>query len=79
MPKNIAKTSNRASQKRTRQASPSLPYQPWLIEQLKDPAEAAAYLEAVVDDGDQAAIVLALRQVAQAQASQKSRGIPTAL
>ena len=46
---------------------PSLPYEDWLVEQLKVPAEAAAYLEAVLEDGDQAAIMLALRQVAQAQ------------
>jgi probable addiction module antidote protein len=44
-----------------------LPYEGWLIEQLKDPAEAAAYLETVLEDGDQAAIMLALRQVAQSQ------------
>jgi DNA-binding phage protein len=30
----------------------SRPYEAWLIEQLKDPAEAAAYLEAVIEDGD---------------------------
>jgi probable addiction module antidote protein len=48
-------------------AAASLPYEPWLIEQLKQPAEAAAYLEAVIEDGDQAALMLALRQVAQAQ------------
>ena len=53
--------------KRSRAAAPSVPYEPWLIEQLKDPAEAAAYLEAVIEEGDQAALVLALRQVAQAQ------------
>jgi DNA-binding phage protein len=34
-----------------------------LIEQLKKPAEAAAYLEAVIEEGDQAALMLALRQV----------------
>ncbi len=45
----------------------SLPYEPWLIEQLKNPAEAAAYLEAVIEESDQAALMLALRQVAQAQ------------
>lgn len=45
----------------------SLPYEPWLVEQLEDPAEAAAYLEAAIEDGDQAALMLALRQVAQAQ------------
>lgn len=48
-------------------AVPSLRYDDWLIEQLKDPAEAAAYLEAVIEERDQAAIMLALRQVAQAQ------------
>ena len=65
MPKPISKITKRAAQK-TR-AAPSLPYEGWLIEQLRDPAEAAAYLEAVLEDGDQAAIMLALRQVAQAQ------------
>jgi hypothetical protein len=48
-------------------AAPGLPYEPWLIERLKTPAEAAAYLDAVLEEGDQAAIMLALRQVAQAQ------------
>ena len=65
MPKRISKTTKRVSHRR--RAAPSLPYEGWLIEQLKDPAEAAAYLEAVLEDGDQAAIMLALRQVAQAQ------------
>ena len=45
----------------------SLPYEPYLIQRLKDPAEAAAYLEAVFDEGDQGAIMVALRHVAQAQ------------
>lgn len=45
----------------------SLPYEPFLLERLKDPAEAAAYLEAVFDEGDQGAIMVALRHVAQAQ------------
>jgi probable addiction module antidote protein len=44
-----------------------VPYEPLLIEQLKDPAEAAAYLEAVIEDGHQGAIMVALRQIAQAQ------------
>ena len=48
-------------------AGASRPYEPWLIEQFRDPAEAAAYLEAVIEDGDQATLMLALRQVAQAQ------------
>ena len=66
MPKAISRTTKRARQK-GRRAAPSLSYEGWLIEQLKDPAEAAAYLEAVIEEGDQAAIMLALRQVAQAQ------------
>ena len=65
MPKPISKISKRAPRRKS--AAPSLPYEPWLIEQLKAPAEAAAYLEAVLEEGDQAAIMLALRQVARAQ------------
>lgn len=38
----------------------------WLIKRLKRPAEAAAYLNAAIEDGDQAVLMLALRQVAQA-------------
>lgn len=67
MPKTISGTTKRAPRKRSRAASASLPYEPWLIEQLKDPAEAAGYLEAVIEDGDQAALMLALRQIARAQ------------
>lgn len=66
MPKHISKTSKRAPRK-GRSAAPSLPYEPWLIERLKNPLEAAAYLEAVLEGGDQAAIMLALRQIAQAR------------
>ena len=47
--------------------APNLSYEDWLLEQLKDPAEALAYLEAVVQEGDPVAILLALRQVAQAR------------
>jgi len=65
VPKPISRITKRAA--RRSRAAPSLPYEGWLIEQLSDPAEAAAYLEAVLEDGDQAAIMLALRQVAQAQ------------
>ena len=67
MRKGTSKTTRRALRRKSRAAAASLPYEPWLIEQLKDPAEAAAYLEAVIEDGNQAAIMLALRQVAQAQ------------
>ena len=65
--KPIPKITKRAPRKGSRVAAPSLPYEYWLIERLKDPAEAAAYLETIIEEGDQAAIMLALRQVAQAQ------------
>lgn len=67
MPKATSKITKRAPRKGSRAVAPSALYEPWLIEQLKDPAEAAAYLEAVIEEGDQAALMLALRQVAQAQ------------
>ena len=67
MPKNISPTTKRALRKKSRAVAASVPYEPWLIEQLKQPAHAAAYLEAVIEDGDQAALMLALRQIAQAQ------------
>jgi probable addiction module antidote protein len=41
-------------------------HEAWLIEHLKDPAEAALYLEAAIEDGDQGVLMLALRHVAQA-------------
>jgi probable addiction module antidote protein len=65
VPKRTSKTSRPAPRKRA--AAASLPYEPWLIERLRNPAEAAAYLEAILEDGDQAALMLALRQLAQAQ------------
>jgi probable addiction module antidote protein len=42
-------------------------YDDWLIDRLKDPEEAAAYLEAAIEDGDQGVLMLALRHVALAQ------------
>ena len=45
-------------------------YHSYLIESLKDPAEAAAYLDAVLEDGDLEHILLALRNVAEARSSQ---------
>ena len=64
MPKATSRTTKSG---RRKGAAPSVAYEPSLIEQLKDPAEAAAYLEAVLEQGDQAAIMIALRQVAQAR------------
>ena len=41
-------------------------YQQDLIESLKDPCEAAAYLNAAMEEGDRALFLLALRNVAEA-------------
>ena len=43
-------------------------YQGYLLESLKDPEEAAAYIEAVLELDDSAALLLALRQVTPAHA-----------
>lgn len=48
-------------------------YHASLIESLKDPKEAAAYLGAVFEDGDIELISLALKDVAEAQRSADSR------
>jgi len=42
-------------------------YQKDLIESLKDPREAAAYLNAAIEEGDRAVFLLALRNVAEAR------------
>jgi probable addiction module antidote protein len=41
-------------------------YQVSLIERLRDPKEAAAYLDAALEDGDRAVFLLAIRNVIQA-------------
>jgi probable addiction module antidote protein len=43
-----------------------VPYEETLLDSLRDPKEAAAYLDAAIDEGDQPALMLALRQVAMA-------------
>lgn len=63
MPKRAFKTTKTA---RNKAAAPAVAYEPWLVERLKDPAEAAAYVEAAIEEGDQAALMMALRHVAQA-------------
>ncbi|MEM9447873.1 MAG: transcriptional regulator [Cyanobacteria bacterium P01_E01_bin.6] len=42
-------------------------YHSYLIESLKDPAEAAAYLDTVLEDGDLEHILWALKNVAEAR------------
>lgn len=58
MPKRISRT--------TKPVPRSVAYESHLIARLKDPEEAAAYVEAAIEDGDQAGLMLALRHVAQA-------------
>ena len=41
-------------------------YQDYLLESLKDPVEAAAYVEAALELDDPAALLVALRQIAKA-------------
>ena len=41
-------------------------YLDYLVESLKDPVEAAAYIEVVLEMEDPAALLVALRQVASA-------------
>ncbi len=42
------------------------PYQDELLKALEDPAEAAEYLDAALEEGDKETILLALRNVAEA-------------
>ncbi|MGV0028896.1 helix-turn-helix domain-containing transcriptional regulator [Phormidesmis priestleyi] len=44
-------------------------YHSYLIESLKDPQEAAAYLDAVLEDGTSEELSLALKNVAEAQSA----------
>ncbi len=46
---------------------PSRSYHQELIEDLKDPAEASAYLNASLEAGDQSAFLLVLRNVLEAR------------
>jgi len=45
----------------------SIPWKPYLIASLRDPKEAEAYLNAVLDAGDPQLLLLALRDVAEAR------------
>jgi probable addiction module antidote protein len=54
--------------KRERKAPPAaVPHEDWLLEQLQDAELAAEYLNAALAEGDQAAFMLALRDVAKAR------------
>lgn len=45
----------------------SMPYEEELYQWLQEPANAAEYLNAAIEDGDKDVMLLALRQVAQAR------------
>lgn len=54
--------------KHARKAVPAaVPHEDWLLKQLQDSELAAAYLNAALAEGDQAAFMLALRDVAKAR------------
>lgn len=48
-------------------APAAVPQDEWLSEKLRDPELAIAYLNAALEEGDQAAFMLALRNVAKAR------------
>ncbi len=54
------------------------PYHNYLIDSLKDPLEAAAYLDAALEDGDMDYLLLALKNVAEAQQQTPTNGLPLA-
>jgi probable addiction module antidote protein len=53
--------------KRRASAPASVPDRPHLLAWLKDPANAAAYVEAALDEGDASGLLQALRNVAEAR------------
>ena len=57
------------SKGRKRKASvpASVPHRPHLLEWLKDPANAAAYVEAALEEGDEAGLLQALRNVTESR------------
>lgn len=50
-----------------------------LIQDLKDPAEAAAYLEAALEEGDREALLMAMRHVAAAHGGMTAIAAQTGL
>ncbi len=61
MQKHIGKTGNNEAHPR------SLPWAPLQLEFLRDPVEAGAYLNSVIEDGEMEYILIALNKVAKAQ------------
>ena len=50
-----------------RKAAPSVPHKPYLLNWLKDAGNAAAYIDAAIEEGDEAGLKQALRNVAEAR------------
>jgi hypothetical protein len=46
---------------------PAVPHEGWLLKHLRDPELAAEYLKAALAEGDQAAFMLAVRDVGKAR------------
>ena len=57
----------RKGRSRRASAPASVPDRPHLLKWLKDPANAAAYVEAALEEGDEAGLLQALRNVAEAR------------
>jgi probable addiction module antidote protein len=53
--------------RRGAKAPASVPHRPKLLEWLKEPQNAVAYVEAVLDEGDSKGLMQALRNIAEAQ------------
>lgn len=56
----------RAYVRARRSATPTGPFDHWITGWLREPQQAAAYLEAALDEGDSGVLLLALRQVVKA-------------
>ncbi|HXH55656.1 MAG TPA: hypothetical protein VNK03_07955 [Gammaproteobacteria bacterium] len=63
----VTRTKKLPSKKRIVRDIKSVSYQDYLIESLKDPKEAAGYLNAALSEGDIKVFLLALQNVIQAQ------------
>ena len=58
---------SRKAARNTRPSETTRSHEDWLIALLKNPKEAAAYIEAAIEENDQGVLMLALRQVAMAR------------
>ena len=67
----------RKGQKRKASATASVPDRPRLLVWLKDPGNAAAYIEVVLDEGNAAGLLQALRNVAEARGDRTTTHIHT--